>query len=76
MAQSQTARRALAAGRRRGDLPGGAGTASPPGATWPSRITVSELDALAAAHGVTFPDGASKSDKQAALTAAGVTPEG
>lgn len=75
--QSNTARRALAAARRSGDQPGGARrTASPPlGATWSARMTHAELDALAAAKGVTFDAGATKTDKQAALTAAGV-PEG
>jgi hypothetical protein len=72
--QSRVTRRALAAARRRGDSVGGAGRRS--GAAWPSRITHAELDELAAKAGVTFAEGASKPDKQAALTAAGVTPEG
>lgn len=76
MPRSHTARRAWLAAQRRagGELRRPA--ASRARSAWPSKITVAELDELAARHGVTFAEGATKADKQTALEAAGVGPEG
>ena len=85
MPRSRTAARALAARRLRGEgeqasakKPAATRKASRPASavTWPSKITVAELDELGTKHGVTFADDATKADKQAALEAAGVGPEG
>lgn len=81
MPRSRTAHRALLARRRREAL--SAAKTKPPAtrrqsraaASWPSKITVAELDELAAKHGVTFEEGATKADKQAALERAGIGPE-
>lgn len=75
--QSRTARRALAARRRRGEVVTSAAARPRSASTaWPSKITHEDLDALAARNRVTFPEGTTtKADKQAALDAAGVKPE-
>jgi hypothetical protein len=81
MPRSITARRALAARRRRDELETTstkpAATRSRPAAvSWPSRITVAELDELAELHGVELDPDATKAEKQKVLEAAGVGPNG
>lgn len=80
MTRSQTARRALALRRRQSAAPTTPPATRKPRAAaveWPPKITHAQLDELAERHGVEYASSSlTKEEKQAALTAAGITPEG